>query len=439
MAECQQNLANYPAGDRTLREVPQGSFAPGGIRTDSFHAKTALDYDLDLPSEDPDHSEPVIEASFRLGECRLAEGSQKVARRVWQDLLAEVRRSPDPDRIADAQFQLARTWNIPKPQSDEELNLGVSALRAFIERFPKHKLASQAHLEIAESYVERGRYADAAAALRQFLADPQYQGREEIPVARNLLGRCLPIAEEVSRGDRSVARLPGQVSLRPAVEQRAAGDHQHRVPDGRREAGGQAIRRRQPVVRRVPGEISARRARARHPAADEPQGRRGREMGRGHRRRGGGSSRSIPIPTRLRRPSSTIAETLEKKLGKLEEALEEYRKTTKGHCAAAAQQAIARLTATSMTVATERVFRSDETPKLKLVSRNVESVTVRAYKVDLETYFRKMHLARGVEGLDISLIDPDKTFEFKVPELREASGIGERDRGAAARRRRRRA
>ena len=42
-------------------------------------------------------------------------------------------------------------------------------------------------------------------------------------------------------------------------------------------------------------------------------------------------------------------------------------------------------------------------------------MTVRAYKVDLETYFRKMHLARGVEGLDIALIDPDKTFEFKVP------------------------
>ncbi len=68
-----------------------------------------------------------------------------------------------------------------------------------------------------------------------------------------------------------------------------------------------------------------------------------------------------------------------------------------------------------MTVSTERVFRSDETPKLKLVTRNIESVTVRAFKVDLETYFRKMHLARGVEGLDISLIDPDTTFEFKVP------------------------
>ena len=46
-----------------------------------------------------------------------------------------------------------------------------------------------------------------------------------------------------------------------------------------------------------------------------------------------------------------------------------------------------------------RVFRSDETPKLRLTVRNIETVTVRCYSVDLETYFRKMHLARGV-GFD---------------------------------------
>ena len=90
----------------------------------------------------------------------------------------------------------------------------MAALRAFIERFPKHKLASRAQLEIAESYVERGRHEDAVAALRQFLADPRYRDREEIPAARNTAGPLLPIAEEVSRGDRRVARLPGETSGR---------------------------------------------------------------------------------------------------------------------------------------------------------------------------------------------------------------------------------
>ena len=56
---------------------------------------------------------------------------------------------------------------------------------------------------------------------------------------------------------------------------------------------------------------------------------------------------------------------------------------------------------------------------------------MRAYRVDLETYFRKMHDIQGVEGLDISLIDPDKTFEFKVPKYAEYQELESEDRGAA--------
>ena len=114
-----------------------------------------------------------------------------------------------------------------------------------------------------------------------------------------------------------------------------------------------------------------------------------------------------------------IGVTLEEKLGKLDEALKEYRKVTWGNHAAAAQQRIARLTEKALTITTERAYRTNETPKIKLVSRNIEQVTVRAYTVDLETYFRKMHLSGGVEGLDIALIDPDKSFEFEVPEYAE--------------------
>ena len=88
-----------------------------------------------------------------------------------------------------------------------------------------------------------------------------------------------------------------------------------------------------------------------------------------------------------------------------------------------------------MTVATERVFRSDETPQLKLVTRNIESVTVRAYKVDLETYFRKMHLAprrrRARHRPDRSRQD----VRVQGAEIRQVPAVGERRRGAASRRR----
>ena len=123
-----------------------------------------------------------------MGTCRLAEGNQREARRVWQDLLAKYVDKPQLPRVADAQFDLSRTWNIPNPQNDEQLNLGTAALRTFLERFPTHKNAGRAHLEIAQSYLARGRAADAVAALKQFLSDAHSRDSKELPDAQNLLG-----------------------------------------------------------------------------------------------------------------------------------------------------------------------------------------------------------------------------------------------------------
>ena len=405
MAECQQNLASYPAAIDLFEKFIKSCKLPENNTQYLFGQPAPLYVSL-VPER------LLIEAWFRLGECRLAAGENKLARRVWQDLL-EKYRDAQSDRIADAQFQLARTWNIPKPQSDEELNLGVSALRAFIERFPEHKLASQAHLEIAESYVERRRYADAAAALRQFLADPQYQSRKQIPVARNLLGRSLQLQKKYTEAIEAwrdyLARYPSDPQW--SNVQREIIDTEYLM------AGEKLEAKQYDAVNRLFGEFLAKYPLdERVPSILLLMNRKAVEEGKWDEAIAGWRRivSKYPDSEAASQAQFDIAETLEKKLGKLDNALEEYRKATHGHCAAAAQQAIARLTATSMSVATERVFRSDETPKLKLISRNVEAVTVRMYKVDLETYFRKMHLARGVEGLDVSLIDPDKTFEFKV-------------------------
>src|SRR5207302_11231446 len=108
-----------------------------------------------------------------------------------------------------------------------------------------------------------------------------------------------------------------------------------------------------------------------------------------------------------------IGITLEVRLNKLAEALEAYKKVEGAH-QAEAQQRIANLTAKQLEVVTERKFRSNEKPRIKLSTRNLENVTLKLYRIDLTDYFRKMHLASGVEALDIELIDPDKTIEHKV-------------------------
>src|SRR5205085_946088 len=100
-------------------------------------------------------------------------------------------------------------------------------------------------------------------------------------------------------------------------------------------------------------------------------------------------------------------------LNRLADALEAYKKVEGPH-QPEAQQRIANLTAKKLEIVTERKFRTNEKPRIKLTTRNLETVTVKLYRIDLTDYFRKMHLATGVESLDIALIDPDKSWEQKI-------------------------
>ncbi len=104
---------------------------------------------------------------------------------------------------------------------------------------------------------------------------------------------------------------------------------------------------------------------------------------------------------------------LEEKLGEFEKALKLYQKLTNERSDPNAAAAVVRLTQKSLAVSAEHVFRTNEKPVVRLKSRNIEKCEVRMYKIDLQAYFRKMHGITGVEGLDVSLIQPDKTWTFK--------------------------
>ncbi len=359
----------------------------------------------------------VIEARFRLGEVQLAQSQQQEARRTWQDLLAAHADSKS-ERIPEAAYRLAFTYNLPNPQTDEELSLGISTLESFIKNYPDHKLASQAHLLIANSYIARGRYEDAVKSLIRFLADKRYADREEVADARNLLGRSYQLQRKFTA---ALEAWRDYLTKHPSHHawsdvQREIVNTEYLMADDKAQAKQYDEARklwndflakypldpRDPQILYLFGWMNYQQER--FPEANSDWRR---------------LASKYPGTEPAQRGQLMIAATLEGKLGKLEEALQEYKKVQPGNCQNLAQMAINRLTAKSMAIVTERVFRSDETPKIKLTSRNIESVTVRAYKVDLETYFRKMHVVQGVEGLDIALIDPDKTFEFKIPKYNE--------------------
>ncbi len=368
-----------------------------------------------------------VEARYRLGECRLKQKNLKEARRVWQDLLAKYAESKS-DRVPEAAFHMAETWQIPAPATDEELNLGTAALESFLERFPSHKLAARAHLQIAQSYVARNRYEDAVAALNRFLKDPRYQTCKELPEAWNLLGTSYragkKFAQALAAWREFLSKFPSHESWSSVqkeiitteylvgLEQYKAGQYDAAVATLSEFLGKYPLDGRDPGILFLFGQIDHQKKQFETAIADW------RKL-----------VAKYPGTSEASHARLRIARTLEEDLGKLEEALEAYRKAAGATQAAAAaanatagvqeqaRQAVARLTGTTLAVATERVFRSGETPRLKLVTRNVESVGIRAYKVDLETYFRKMHQVRGVQRLNISPIDPDRSFEFKVPKF----------------------
>lgn len=358
-----------------------------------------------------------IEARFRLGESFLAAGNMLEARRTWQDSLT-LHKDAKSERLPEAMYNISLTYNIPSPSDKEQLDLGVAALKAFAEKYPEHKLAAQAHLRIAQSYHNFGRHEDAVKHLKTFLADARYAKSDEVPDARQLLGLAYKVQ---GKFDEALAAWADFLAKHP-THQAWSNVQRELVNTEFAKAHARFIEKQYDKARELWTAFLAK-----YPLDERSRGilYRFGQMNYAEEKWDAAIAdwrrlvSKYPDTDEASQAQFMIALVYEEKLGKLDEALKEYKKTTWGSFKARSEQRVARLTAKDLQIATERVFRSGETPAIKLTTRNIDAVTVRVYSVDLETYFRKMHLSAGVEKLDIALIDPDKTFEFKIPEYKE--------------------
>ena len=368
-----------------------------------------------------------VEALFRLGEVCLTANQKGEARKAWQDLLAKygkVEESEESEkseqgkelspRVAEAAYRMAKTWSFPTPANVADLNLGVGALETFLKRFPEHESAGAAYLEIAQAYLHFGRHEDAVGILKRFLENKAYEDRKEIADARGLLGQCYLRQGEF---DAALKAFGEYLAKHPAHH--AWAHVQRQIIDTeflKAEAAftkekydeaknlWEAFLAKYPLDGRNPeifyriGYIAYKKE-----AFDAAV------------RTWGHVTSKYPKTNEASKSLYMIGRVLEEELGKYDEALAEYRKIDFGSHVGPARQRIARLTEKRLVIHTDRVFRTDEKPTVRVVSRNIEKVNVRVYKIDMETYFRKMHQTRGVERLDVALIDPDKSFTYEIP------------------------
>eukprot|EP00913_Durusdinium_trenchii_P013388 g12569.t1 len=429
IARCRQELKQYPQAIAAYRAF---------LETHASE-KTKDEKRVDAKLE--------VEARFQLGRALLSAGRAAEARKTWQDFLAsDAAKKSGGDFIAQATYQLAKSYGVPRPPSVPNLELGVAALETFLKQFPKHKLAATAEFEIAQSYLAHGRFDQAIARLKSLIANPNYKDASQVADARRLLGESYyaqkKFAEAIAAWKEFLDAHPTDQNW-SAVQRRVIDSEYAAAVEQRAQKHYDAARKlwatflnKYPLDARA-ATILFQFGSMKYTAAVKQQ------LDEYKKAKAAGGK---PDPRKLsdevtqlfdeaitdwkrlvsKYPNTNdashgaymIGVTLEDHLGKLADALDAYKKV-RGQYQSVAQKRIANLTAKQLDVVTERKYRSNEKPVIKVRTRNLEKVTVKIYRIDMVDYFRKMHLASGVETLDIALIDPDKSWENKVADYEQ--------------------
>ena len=439
--------------DRDLREVV--TFRLGRMmQLQNIYRRAANDYQTYLVEFDPsfrrspgsaqrtETSNPPgnhrYQARYHLAECQLAMDQHLPAQLTLEDLvkLIDDEKAAVQPLLKDARFLLTRIYQFPTPGSDEALELGVQRAKHFQDDFPDDRRSMTLAHEIAEAYQQRGRSEEALAAYQDFLDNkgfnisPEAQGAEDSSESFAEHRRRLRMSATFQIG----AIRFGQRKYTDAIE--AWNRYIREFPNGPQWTDAQqqiinaefqlgvtllAEEKYDAVVRAFD------QFQAKHPL-DE----RVRQImliyGQIHLHNAEPLS-AIVVWEKLvsKYPNSDesslalfrIGQTYEEKMGDLENALASYRKLTWGRWHAQAQERIRRLTEKHLELVTERTTRTEESAKVHVSLRNIESLTVNLYKLNLEAYWRELYDVKGVEDLDLALIAPDKTWEYRVPDYQK--------------------
>lgn len=256
-----------------------------------------------------------------------------------------------------------------------QLEASAAEWRGLAERFPGDPDAPVWRNALAETLAAAGRFDDAVTEWKGFLAAyPNHalwqQVQERIPAARFQKGEQLAAQDDATGAVtawRSFAeefpthRLAPQALLRAGALLRARKDHEAALT----------------VWRGVTGRYAG--------------------------------SPEAPAAWLL------VATTLEDDLARLEDAVKEYEALLKAHPGygdAAAR--LARLKGKHLEVRGERVIGGAEGAVLTVVTRNVPALKVKVYKLGLEDYFRRKQTIAGVDAIQVEIVKPDATAEWKV-------------------------
>ncbi len=375
--------------------------------------------------------EDRYEVRYYLGELQAGSLAQAVQGRLtWSDLARDLEKVEGEayDEIrARALFGIAETYGLPTPGDVDQLSLGLAALRRYLEAYPNHEKAVLAAYWLGLSAENQGKSESALEAYKTFLSEREFEAitevaREQLATLRmEVAFRIGLVLQQQERFNEAIDAFRGYLAQYPDGPQSANAQRailttelliaQNHMRNERFEEARESWRefvRENPLDSRVPQilfaigtsygteekfeeAIAAWETLAGKFPGTEPAGHAQYQIG-------------LILEVEENRPAA---------------AIEQYKKVAVGPWQDRARQRIAVMQSTTMAVITPRAFRSSETPELEITTRNVQSLTFRAYKLDPEDYFRKKLALGGVESLDIGLVAPDAEWTVDVPEFEE--------------------
>ena len=392
----------------------------------------------------------IYEARYNSALCRLNMGQDHWARIDLEELLKLIKNSEKITR--DAKFLIIRTYRIPQPRNVEDLELGVKAGKEFIKSFPSDPRTVTIAYEISQTYQNMGRSEEAIREYREFLKidpasiilldkedteeeylflDNSFKERfEQLRMsATYTIGEILYSQRQYDKAteiwSQYIAQFPNGPQWAQAQQSIINAEFQMGVDLMTQEKYEEAIKIWDKFLEKHPLDHRSRQIMFTygqlhyHLADSETDISKKNDE---YKKAISEWEKLISKYPNTEESSLALFRTgqiYEEKLGDLEKALESYRKLTWGSWHQEAQNRIRAMTQKNLQVVTERVFRTNETAKVKVTLRNIEKLTVNIYKVDMEAYWRKMQGITGIESLDIALIAPDETYEYKFEDYQK--------------------
>lgn len=397
----------------------------------------------------------IVKARYRLARAEIDRGQRPQGRWQAEDLIRMLVQNDDEvaeKYLADSRWLVVRSYNMPNPPASH-LDMAINASKTFLRHHPADPRGVKAAFDIPQAYQNHGRSDDAIKAYRDFIAGEGFQlptdtatdDHPDLPKSpAELKEKWTQLAlyrigtiqfqqhdyEAAMESWRSyVTRYPNGANWAASQNGIVNAQFQQGVRALAEKEYAMARRAFQQFLREHPLDARARRilfafgqiAAAEAEMAAEKE--RDEEEIHNLYRQAVDEWRKLVSKYPNTEESSLglykIGMIYEEELQDFEAALDAYRNLTWGSYASKARQRIQVMTQTNLRARTERIFRTDEIPRIRVNSRNIETLTVRLYRIDLEAYFRNIHSIGGVHSLDVSLIEPDKTWEETIEGYRD--------------------